>query len=101
MDLPKAEKIVKSSKERAEKAKADTATPTTEEKGSTPAAASKPVANIFDVEEVMQMQEKWFEAQIELALEINKPLFFHERGARQLIRLASTDFLVAYLHLRG
>jgi len=80
LDLPKAEKIVKSSKERAEKAKADTATPTTEEKGSTPAAASKPVANIFDVEEVMQMQEKWFEAQIELALEINKPLFFHERG---------------------
>jgi hypothetical protein len=106
LDLPKAEKVVEESKERVEKEKADkekeekekekekekeeketeaeasTSTSTsTSTSSSSSAAPAKPVVNIFDVEEVMRLQEQWLVAQIELAIELDKPLFFHERGA--------------------
>lgn len=82
-DLPKAEKIVAESKERVEKEESaespSPAAPSTSSSSSTP--PSNPTVNIFDVEEVMRIQEQWLDAQIQLALELNKPLFFHERGA--------------------
>lgn len=86
--MPRAEKIVEESKERVEKDKADKEAEAKSEEASSSSTStststsvpSKPVVNIFDVEEVMRLQERWLEAQIELALELNKPLFFHERG---------------------